>query len=115
MTLVHICPVADWEAAQGPHYTAAGYDADGFIHLSRADQVTRPAQRFYAGRTDLLLLVIDEQRVPEEIRWEPSTEPADDGELFPHLYGPLPVEAVSDVVPFPPSPDGRFELPAQVR
>ena len=111
--LLHICGVDDWRDAEGD-YRPPGFETDGFIHLSRADQVLRPANRFYAGRDDLVLLVIDERRVHGELRWEPSAVPEEAGERFPHLYGSVPVEAVVDQVAFPPGPDGLFALPPGV-
>ncbi|MGI9600905.1 MAG: DUF952 domain-containing protein [Acidimicrobiales bacterium] len=110
MTLLHICGSNDWPPA-GPHYRTPTFDGDGFIHLSRADQVDRPANRLYQGRHDLVLLVIDETELSNEVRWEPSAVPEEDGELFPHLYGDLSVAAVTEVVPFPPGADGIFSLP----
>ena len=62
----------------------------------------------YKGRTDLVLLVLDPARVNAEIRYEES-EP---GQRFPHLYGPLNLDAVIAAVPFLPAPDGTFALPA---
>jgi uncharacterized protein (DUF952 family) len=68
----------------------------GFIHCSRREQVAKVASTFYRGRSDLLLLEIDPLQVGAEIRYE-NLE--DGGELFPHLYGPLPVRAVVRVTP----------------
>jgi len=71
-------------------------DHEGFIHCSFADQVQGVADRFYCGRHDVLLLVIDPSQLPAE----PRVENLDGGtELFPHLYGPLPVAAVLKVEP----------------
>ena len=68
---------------------------DGFIHFSTAAQVEETARRHFAGRTDLLLVAVDVDGL--DIRWEPSRG----GELFPHLYGVLPLSAVREVRPFP--------------
>ena len=57
--------------------------------------------------TGLLLLVIDPDRVEHEIREEQSGD-----ELFPHIYGPLNVDAVVEARPFPPNADGTFTAPA---
>jgi uncharacterized protein (DUF952 family)/quercetin dioxygenase-like cupin family protein len=80
-------------------------DEEGFIHCSRAGQVAGVANRFYRGQADLALLVIDEQRVQADVR-EEAVPGAD--QPFPHVYGPLNLDAVVEVVPFEPGPDGTF-------
>ncbi|MGE0794517.1 MAG: GNAT family N-acetyltransferase [Acidimicrobiia bacterium] len=85
MTLLHLLTPAEWSAGvvdPGP---------DGFVHLSRPDQVHIPAGLLYAGRDDLVALVVEEDRLGPEVRVEGG---------FPHLYGPLTRDAVVDVVPF---------------
>jgi uncharacterized protein (DUF952 family) len=81
----------------------------GFVHLSAPDQVHLPANRLYAGRTDLVLLHIDAPRLEAPLRWEPGSVTDPESMLFPHLYGPLPVAAVAAVTEYRPGPDGRFE------
>ncbi|EFV12161.2 hypothetical protein HMPREF9336_02964 [Segniliparus rugosus ATCC BAA-974] len=108
--LVHICGEAEWLAAkEGEVYTAPSLDEIGFIHLSSPEQVHIPANLFYAGREDLLLLRVDPGLVNAPIRWEEGVPPAADGSTFPHLYGPLPVAAVTAAEPYRPGPDGAFE------
>lgn len=63
---------------------------DGYIHLSTAEQLSGTAARHYAGQSGLLLLTVDLALV-EGVVWEPSRG----GALFPHIYGPLPVPAVT--------------------
>jgi uncharacterized protein (DUF952 family) len=94
--LFHIAEAAVWEAA-GDEYVPAAYAAEGFIHLSRGDQVDGVGGRYYAGAPGLVLLEIRYEAVAERLRWEAS--PAT-GEDFPHLYGPLPRTAVISVRPF---------------
>ena len=108
--ILHIVPRAAWEAAQ-----AAGiYEGDtlatqGFIHCSTEHQVHIPATALFRGRDDLLLLVIDESRLPVPITWEQGDPPAADGSPFPHLYAALPLDAVAAVKEYRPGPDGAFE------
>ncbi len=102
--IVHICPRSDWERArQEGVYRPASLESEGFIHFSRPEQVAAVANRFYAGRTDLLLLWVPPQNLTAPLKWE-----AADGEIFPHLYGALPVEAVAAVTPFQPGERGLF-------
>jgi uncharacterized protein (DUF952 family) len=106
---VHLCGASDWEAAQRCGELAPeSLEAVGFVHLSSPEQVHLPANRLYAGRTDLMLLRIDGARLTSPVRWEPGVPADPDGMVFPHLYGPLPVTAVISVTTYLPGPDGRF-------
>lgn len=107
--IAHLCPAADWQAAQSAGvYRGDTLASQGFIHFSGPGQVLDVANTFYAGREDLVVLWVDPARLQAELRWEFS-----DGQLFPHLYGPLNLDAVSSAPPCPPGPDGSFRrLPA---
>jgi uncharacterized protein (DUF952 family) len=108
-TLVHLCPVADWSAAQARgHVQPESLDIAGFVHLSTPAQVHLPANRLFHGRDDLLLLYVDPARLNSPLRWEPGAPTDPESMLFPHLYGPLPVEAVIDVAAYRPGPDGSL-------
>jgi uncharacterized protein (DUF952 family)/GNAT superfamily N-acetyltransferase len=110
--LLHLIGAAQWRVAlDAGSVVDASLVTAGFIHLSGLDQVALPAERLFAGRQDLLLLVVDPARLPAEVRWEPG-EPDDPTSMrFPHLYGPLPVAAVTSVLPYRPGPDGTFAPP----
>ena len=113
--LLHMTTLANWSAAaRGETYGADLVAADGFLHLSTAAQITGPANALFAGHTDAWLLVIDEARLPVPVRWEQGDPPGEHGELFPHLYAPLPTSAVVAAVPYPPSPDGTFGPPVEI-
>jgi uncharacterized protein (DUF952 family) len=107
--LLHICASAEWKLAEhrGEHRPAS-LDGVGFIHLSTPEQVHLPANRLYAGRTDLLLLRVDADRLTGPVRWEPGVPTDPESMRFPHLYGPLPTDAVTSVTPYLPGPDGSF-------
>ncbi len=66
----------------------------------------------YAGQPGLVLLVIDPARLTSELRWEPGVDLAT--ELFPHIYGPINLDAVVHVIDFEPGLDGKFHLPASL-
>jgi uncharacterized protein (DUF952 family) len=87
-----ILSVADWEAAHraGRFDGSADDLRDGFIHFSDAEQVIGTARKYFAGRSDLVLLAVDPAGLAD-LRWERSRDDA----LFPHLYGPLELEAVT--------------------
>jgi uncharacterized protein (DUF952 family) len=108
--ILHITARADWIAAQAlGKYAADSLAGQGFIHCSKAEQVLRVANVFYAGQPGLVLLVVDPRRLTSELRWEPGTDLAT--ELFPHVYGPINLDAVVQVLDFEPAADGKFHLP----
>jgi uncharacterized protein (DUF952 family) len=118
--LYHLALADHWEQVAGPpdrDGAPAVYEIsslgrtlaeEGFIHCSFADQVPATAARFYAGRGDVVLLQIDPGAVRELLRVEALSGA---GEPFPHLYGPLPVDAVLRAVPLDLGPDGVPQLP----
>ena len=110
--VVHLCGLTAWDEARTSGEvippTAA---ADGFIHLSQPHTVAVPANAFYAGRDDLVLLWIDPARVDGEIRYEQGSPPSPDGQVFPHLYGRLPVAAVTATSRYLPGDGGVFVAP----
>ena len=110
--LVHLAERDVWEScrASGP-YLPTEFNRDGFIHLSGLHQVLTPANRFYAGRDDLVALVVDAHLVSNALVWEPGTGTQ---EYFPHLYGALGADAVLGEIPFPPESDGSFLLPPEL-
>jgi glutathione S-transferase len=75
----------------------------GFIHASGAHQVEATFRRFYADAEAVVLLTLDPARLDAPLRWEAAPDSA---ELFPHIYGPLPVGAVRLAEPFGPVPFG---------
>ncbi|MGY4712676.1 DUF952 domain-containing protein [Mycolicibacterium sp. CBM1] len=107
--LLHLCGQRDWEAARvAGELCPTSLTEVGFVHLSAPEQVHLPANRLFAGRTDLVLLHIDPSRLSAPVRWEPGLPTDPESMLFPHLYGPLPAEAVIAVTAYHPGPDGRF-------
>ena len=106
---VHLCTSDEWTAAMrcAAHRPSSLTDV-GFVHLSTLEQVHLPANRLFAGRTDLVLLHIDGAHLTSPVRWEPGVPTDPDGMEFPHLYGELPVAAVIRVTPYAPGPDGVF-------
>ena len=105
--ILHICPREAWEAAvESGEYKAPSLSSEGFIHCSHPEQVGRVANHLFTGVQGLILLHINAQFVLAEIRWEEV-----EGETFPHIYGPLNLDAVVDIEDFPPGEDGHFNYP----
>jgi uncharacterized protein (DUF952 family) len=107
--LVHLCGVDDWSHARERGEILPGPSgSEQFIHLSTAEQVHLPANRLYRGRADLVLLYIDPAALEAPVRWEPGVATDPKSMVFPHLYGPLPVCAVTRAAAYPPRADGTF-------
>ncbi|MBJ7340290.1 DUF952 domain-containing protein [Mycolicibacterium sp.] len=107
--LVHLCTTDEWERAKAlGERTPPSLDGEGFVHLSSPQQVHLPANRLFAGRADMVLLRLDPARLGAPVRWEPGVAGDPEAMTFPHLYGPLPVSAVTSVTPYSPGADGRF-------
>ncbi|HZC62986.1 MAG TPA: DUF952 domain-containing protein [Streptosporangiaceae bacterium] len=113
--LYHIATAPDWDRArqEGEYRTSTRgrtLSEEGFIHASTAAQVLPVANAVYLDeQQDLVLLVLDTSRIAAEIRREPVpgwTDP------FPHIYGPLDIAAVVQVVPLERDAAGSFCWPA---
>jgi len=81
--------------------------ADGYIHLSTADQLTATVDKHFAGRSDLHVAAVDLGSFGESLKWEESRG----GELFPHLYAPLLLETVIAYGPLGRDEKGAVKLP----
>ena len=108
-TLYKICEQASWRAAeQDGLYRGSEVDRrDGFIHFSTAGQLAETAARHFASKIDLVLVAIDGGALGPQLKWERSRG----GDLFPHLYGMLPLSAVQWARPLPDEVDGRRVIP----
>jgi uncharacterized protein (DUF952 family) len=108
--ILHLTFLTGWLAAQNSGiYAADTLESEGFIHCSTRQQVLCVANALFAGQHGLVLLVVDPLRLKPEVRWEPGADQPE--ELFPHVYGPINLEAVVKVLDFEPGPDGLFILP----
>ncbi|MGY0230698.1 DUF952 domain-containing protein [Longispora urticae] len=102
MTVIyHLTDTATWAAAQAAgEYTKSTRERtlaeEGYIHASLPDQVRGVAARYYADVEDLLLLVIETDHLDAEVKLEQTGHGA-----FPHIYGPIPLTAVTQVLEVP--------------
>jgi release factor glutamine methyltransferase len=104
--IIHLCQRVAWHDAQRKGmYQGNSLEKEGFIHCSQPDQILEVANRYYQGVQDLILLWIDPDRVSAEIRWEQS-----DNALFPHIYGPIDLDAVIVVTDLVPDIDGTYRV-----
>src|SRR5947209_1436698 len=104
-----ICDAALWgEAMRAGVLAGAEVDLrDGFIHFSTVAQVVETAAKHFAGLSNLVLVAVDASALGEGLRWEPSRG----GNLFPHLYGKLPLSAVLWAKPLTLGADGLHRFP----
>ena len=108
--IYRIADPSDWDAAHvSGSFASADLAAEGFIHCCTAPQIAAVANRYYQGRETLLLLEIDETKVHVPLQWEDLTNA---GQSFPHVYGQIPLAAVTRCVALQPGIDGRFSSPS---
>ena len=112
MDIFHITRQVDWDRAiQDRSYRADTLETQGFIHCSTKEQIIQTANTYYHAKTGLILLCINSNEVRSEIRFE-NLEGGDT--MFPHIYGPLNLEAVIKSYKFEPEQDGSFILPDDI-
>lgn len=115
--IYHITSLMAWnEARQRGDYRTDSLATEGFIHCSTQEQVVPVAQKYYKGQDSLILLVIEPERLTSDLKWEPPAEGAPppgvpEGALFPHIYGPINLEAVVRVFDLQSQPDGKYGFP----
>ena len=97
---------ADWRAALAEgRYDGSPVDvADGYIHLSAADQLEATAAKHYAGQTELMLVEVDLTALGDALIWEPSRG----GAQFAHINGPQPLAATRAARALSVTADGRM-------
>ena len=83
---------------------------DGYIHFSTAAQTRRTAELYFKGQDDLLLVAVDAGKLGEALKYEASRG----GDLFPHLYAPLALDAVVWKKPMPMREDGHHDFPEEI-
>ncbi len=110
--IMHITAATEWEKAKKAGvYTAPSLNKEGFIHCSLAHQIPPVANFNFKGQQGLVLLEIAEDRLQHVVKYE---DLYGEGKDYPHLYGPLNIDAVLRVVAFPPEANGTFKLPKEL-
>ncbi|WP_276484587.1 DUF952 domain-containing protein [Paraflavitalea pollutisoli] len=95
--IYHVTTQAEWATARSTGtYEAPSFKEEGFIHCSLATQVPSVLERYFKGKTDLVKLVIDTEKLTSQLvyEWSPST-----ADTFPHIYGTINTDAVTAVEP----------------
>ncbi len=110
--LLHIISEGNWvKARQEGVLTDPSLESEGFVHCSYPNQVLTPANALFTGQAELILLIIDPSKLGSPLVVEDSYG---SGTEFPHVYGPIEIDAVTGTVPFPANDDGCFSLPADL-
>ncbi|OJW23932.1 MAG: hypothetical protein BGO49_17245 [Planctomycetales bacterium 71-10] len=95
--ILHVTPPVGWEQAVADgEYRGDTLAAEGFLHCCSPGQLAGVVSRYFRGRIGLVVVRIDPEKLKPPLRWE---APPGSGEAFPHVYGPLNLDAVVEVVP----------------
>jgi len=110
--IYHICEEKEWKNAKiyGEYLGSSQDHEDGFIHFSTAEQIIASAAKHRAGQTGLLLLTVKSKPIAAKVKWEKSRA----GDLFPHLYGALPIDAVLKTNNLEIGADGKHIFPKEL-
>jgi uncharacterized protein (DUF952 family) len=107
VAVFHILRRGDWVTAEkAGSYAPPSLTREGFIHFSEDRQLLAVAERYFRGCADLVVLSVREDKLAYPLRREDVGE-----EKYPHLYGPLNLDAVVEVVELPARADGTFDVP----
>ncbi|PJZ58721.1 DUF952 domain-containing protein [Leptospira barantonii] len=102
------------EALKNGFYITDSLSSEGFIHSSKKNQVEDTANRIFPGRKDLVLLFVNTDRLKSPLKFEASGSSKfskEDGKnIFPHIYGPLNVDAIEKVLEISPNENGKFRF-----
>lgn len=115
--IFHITSRRAWDEAQRcGDYRAESLATEGFIHCSTVSQVLPVAESFYKEQHGLVLLAIEPALLSSDLKWEPPAGgspppgiPQEDP--FPHIYGPINLDAVAQILEFEPDANGKFQMP----
>ena len=107
--ILHICDRDEWSSTQKRgKYHAPSLESVDFIHCSHPSWVLTVANNLYPGCQNLLLLWIDANKLRAEVRYESANGDTKD-DKFPHIYGPINLDAIVSIYDFIPMEDGKFD------
>ena len=118
--ILHLLSRESWAEAQANgQLVAPSVATEGFTHCSTEHQIVDVANKYYRGVHNMVLLNIDPTKLTSQLKFEPPAHP--DGSptlphepLFPHVYGPINLDAVIEVIDFPCDSKGHFSAPPQL-
>lgn len=113
--IFHIVEKSQWDnlSKDQEYYNPRSLSIDGFIHCAKADQILDVANHLLKnkGLNHLVLLKINEIKIEHELKYEPPFEFPMSEVFYPHIYGPLNIDAIEDIIDFPADSNGNFKLP----
>jgi uncharacterized protein (DUF952 family) len=111
MIIFKFCHPIEWSAAQLQRiFLGSAKDKeDGFLHFSTTAQLVETLARHFNDAQELVLVAVETDALGRDLKWET----ADNGQVYPHLYGPLNLSAVRWTSTIPRKPNGAFALPVQ--
>lgn len=93
--IYHLTQKKYWEEAlTRGFYDAPSLYSEGFIHCSEKEQVNGTLDRYFKGQSEILVLTIEKSKIQSRLQYDFSTSL---NQKFPHIYGPLNIDAVIDV------------------
>ena len=106
--IFHVVKKEDWKSQKkDSRYHPETLDSEGFIHCSSGNKIEEVTNRLYKGETDVLLIIINTTLVEPEIRYESS---GNSDSKYPHIYGPLNMDAVIDKIELAAEDDESFKI-----
>lgn len=113
MIIVHVALKEEWEDLANENvYAPISYEKDGFIHCSEVENIAEVANdNLGKVKEQMVLLCIDTDKLTSEVKWETR---GDKGIRFPHVYGPINLDAVIDVINFTKDKNGMFYYPDEI-
>ena len=110
--LYHIIKKDEWlKVKNQDEYSPESLKSDGFIHCSKTDQFIMIANSLYKHQKNIVVLKIIESLIKPKVKFEPPLEAPKSGLIFPHIYGPLNLDAVDKVLDLKEDDSGHFYLP----
>lgn len=119
--ILHLLARDSWLEAQSQgQLIAPSVATEGFAHCSTEHQIVDVANKYYRGASNIVLIHIDPTKLTSALKFEPPAHidgsPALPHEaLFPHIYGPINLNAVVEVIDFSCDEQGSFSLPSQLQ
>lgn len=104
--IYHIAEREEWENSEN-YYCPLTFNTEGFIHCSTKEKICESANKFFKGKSGILLLSIDENKVTAEIKWEDLYS---FNYKFPHIYGKLNKDSVISITEIYSDTNGEFKL-----